>query len=235
MVTYLNKVAVIPEEPDYLRKALHDFQEINLDGVFAKAALSWRNGSEKELKSQLLDIIGQLQNINCSQISGLDLLFHDVDSNDDDKKSVTAIFDFGCEHGNWWTKQTEVLSNVSKLCQNADINYKFDQPMLLASITMNKSKCNSNEFKKETPIDKIHFDARFAVFLCVPKVDPDHKYWVSMLWRANTTKLDDTSRHFGKVLNTVQLCSHLRKYCNTYEDTIKYEYLSPDCCRFGDK
>jgi regulator of extracellular matrix RemA (YlzA/DUF370 family) len=239
MVTYLNENAVIPEQPDYVRKALNDFKGDKLDGVFAEAALSWRNGSRKELIAQLLKKFGKQQNKESLKrpekdkvrVRGFDLLFHDTNSNDY-KESAVAIVNLGCrQHGYWWARQIQILTNVSRLRRNVDIKYKFDQPILLSSITIDKSKCNSSEFKKETPIDKIHFDARFGVFLCVWE---GGEFRISLLWRANTTNLDEASRHFGKVLNAVQLCLHLRNYCKTHKYTINYESLGPNCCRFGD-
>ena len=254
LAAYVNDVSDIPEQPDYVRNALHDFQGDDFDVVFANATLAWRNGSEPELTAQLLKHIhsageqqGPLREILESSetekgivgngVKGrLDLLFHDPDtgSTGDSKKSIVAIVEFGFENKFWWTKQDQILSYVSMLCRNEDHRYKFDQPMLLSVITLNKSTYNSDAHTTETPVDQIHFEARFGVFLCVPKGDGGTDFRITLLWRVKTTNLKETSCHFGKLLNAVQLCWHLRKYCQTHEDKINYEYLGPNCCRIGD-
>ena len=82
-----------------------------------------------------------------------------------------------------------------------------------------------------TYTQKNTFEVRFGVYLCIPK--NDNKFCITMLWRHETKTLQDASTQFGKILYAVQLCSYLREYCDVNKETIRYEYLGPNCCRIG--
>ena len=255
MVNYLNDIPESDnqEHPDYVRNALNDFVSDDLSGVFKDATMLWKKGNEKDLTKHLLTKIkkageqlkkellefaeGEKEVKESGRKGKLDLIFHEpiTDStgkSNDNKKSIVAMFEFGFESENWWTKQDQLLDYASMFRRNLDNKYKFDRPVLLSVVTINKKDCN--EFKEDTPIEDINLGARYGVFLCVPKGD-DGSIRITLLWRADTDYLEKTSCYFGKVLNAVQLCWHMIKYCDTHKSTINYEYLGPNCCRIGDK
>jgi hypothetical protein len=248
MVVYLNDIINNQEQPEYVRNALNDFVSDDLDKVFVDAALAWKKGNEKNLTQLLFKNINEAgrqlnkELLKCAEggkevreevrTGILDLMFHEANNSSDNRKSIVAMFEFGFDDQNWWTKQDQLLDYASMIRKNLDKNYKLDEPVLLSVVTINKSKCN--DFTKDTPIDKIHLGARFGVFLCVPKGDADD-FRITLLWRAETANLKDTSCQFGKVLNAVQLCLRLRNYCSTEANKINYEYLGPNCCRIGEK
>jgi hypothetical protein len=187
----------------------------------------------KVLNNALLQLAEKEKEVTGSGGTGkFDLMFHEANSSDDGKKSVVAMFEFGFEGQNWWKKQDQLLIYASMIRKNNDKNYKIDQPVLLPVITINKKDCD--DFTENTPIDNINLGARFGVFLYVPKGD-NGEFRITLLWRTETANLRDTSLQFGKVLNTVNLCWHLRNYWATHGNTIDYEYLGPNCCRIEDK
>ena len=153
-----------------------------------------------------------------------------------------------------WKKQHQILKYVNLLRANSDPNYKIDQPVLLSVITINKkSQINNNRIKiwakgdglsdrskiatfnsnlektkKKGAMEKIKFEARFGVFLCIPK--GDNKFCIALLWRHNTKTLKDASTQFGKILYAVQLCSHMSLNGHA---SLDYTYLGPNCCKIG--
>ena len=86
---------------------------------------------------------------------------------------------------------------------------------------------------KTSDTEKIPFEARFGVFLCIP-MGEEGKFRLALLWRHETETLKDASTQFGKMLYAVQLCSFLSKNCNLNENAIQYTYLGPHCCKIGD-
>jgi hypothetical protein len=176
----------------------------------------------------------------------------------DTKKSIVALFEFGLENNNWWTKQHQILKYVKMMRTEEDTNYKFDQPILLSVITINSTSQIGGKSKKRAQKEELtdeakiatfqsnlskvtnnknnirdhRFEARFGVFLCTPKGNDDFR--ITLLWRHTTQTLSDASAQFGKILHAVQFCSYLRKYCNDHKNTIQYKYLGPNCCKIGD-
>ena len=188
----------------------------------------------------------------------VDFIFHTTEIENTKKKpTVVALFEFGINNSIWWVKQDQVLKYVEILRSNKNAKYKFDQPMLISVITINEPKTKSNKIKKnakesvddkeritrsktlqsnrhefKTNEDVAHtsFEARFGVFLCIPK--GDNNFRISLLWRHDATTLKDASTQFGKILYAVQLCSYMHEHCS--EVAIRYKYLGPNCCKIGD-
>ena len=93
----------------------------------------------------------------------------------------------------------------------------------------NLKKITSNEID----LEQIPLQARFGVFLCMPK-GTNNEFRIALLWRHSAKTLKDASTQFGRLLNAVQFCSFLREHCTLHEDAIKYKYLGPNCCKIGD-
>ena len=75
------------------------------------------------------------------------------------------------------------------------------------------------------------FTARFGVFLCIPK--NKNEFRIALLWRHETTTLQDASIQFGRILYAIQLCSYLRESNDLDKKKINYTYLGPNCCKIG--
>jgi hypothetical protein len=144
------------------------------------------------------------------------------------KRSVVMVVEFGMRHGNWWEKLSQILSYFKLLRQTQEKNYIVDQPVLLTVVTM----------KKPDPNDTSNVDpvAQFGVFLCIPK--NKNQYRLSLLWRANSYDVNDASKQFGKILYAAKCCADLREYLAStvmnHENKPSYQYLGPNCCRIGD-
>ena len=256
----------------YVRDALNSYQQLctddvnNRNHVFAATVLDWQDGSETDLTSKLVTNMEILKlgmprvttygeySIGVRGDKGrVDFLFQDSQSQQQ-QNSVVGIFEFAIDNREWWKKQDQLLKYVKILQGNPNGIVKFDGPVLLSVITIDKGGGYHDEqipsFDAETITDKekleerikwviaeeqnmkdMHFEARFGVFLCTPKGDDDFR--LALLWRHETKTLVDASMQFGKVLYAVQLCSYLREYCKENQKTIQYEYLSPNCCKFG--
>lgn len=93
----------------------------------------------------------------------------------------------------------------------------------------NLKKITSNEID----LEQVTLQARFGVFLCMPK-GTNNEFRIALLWRHSAKTLKDASTQFGRLLNAVQFCSFLREHCTLHEDAIKYKYLGPNCCKIGD-
>lgn len=91
---------------------------------------------------------------------------------------------------------------------------------------------NTPESTTLVNIQEKTFMARFGVFLCIPK--KKNQFRIALLWRHESTNLKDASLQFGKIIYSVQLCSHLRKPSNLNQKEIGYTYLGPNCCKIGD-
>ena len=275
---YNNDNAVNPVT--YVQAALEGFngthtEDIDLrKNVFAATVLDWREG-ETDLTKKLMFNIKHCQ-IGASlvmtdrekQITGnegqtakVDYIFSEAEG-EDAKKSIVALFEFGLENNNWWTKQHQILKYVKMMRTEEDTKYKFDQPILISAITINstsqiggksRKRAQTEELideakkaaqiatfqsnlniitKNENNINNHRFEARFGVFLCTPKGNDDFR--ITLLWRHTTQTLSDASTQFGKILHAVQFCSYLRKYCNDHKNMIQYKYLGPNCCKIGD-
>ena len=259
----------------YIRDALEGCQKrcdddddtIHRNHVFAATVSDWQGDSEKDLTTKLKTNMEMLKlgiahvsthgekNVGIKGNHGrVDFLF-----NQENSPSVVAMFEFAIDHGIWWRKQDQLLNYLKILQDNPAGNDKFDGPVLLSVITINKGKDHHGHFKqtpfsdvenltKQQTLDKltlkiksitenkpdiaqIPLEARFGVFLCTPKGDDDFR--IALLWRHDATTLKDASMQFGKVLYAVRLCSYLREYCTKNQETIKHEYLGPNCCKFG--
>ena len=184
--------------------------------------------------------------------STIDLVFHDFPNETVTRPSVVALFEFGLKHDTW-TRQHHLLKCVGMLRKNAKEKYKIDQPMLFCVVTMDKDKVggsteNDTTKKNQSPEETFHanlksivnneldvanvpLEARFGVFLCTPS--GEHGFRLKLLWRQETTTLQNTSTQFGKLLYAVQLCSYLKDYCDKNEETTRYKRLGPNCCKIG--
>lgn len=265
LVIYLNDVpsgSYSDRHLAYIREALNSYQNLfgdnmnNRNHVFAATVLDWRDGTETDLTSKLKTNM-QILNLGtphvtpygeeCVGIKGdlgrTDFLF--TVAKQDGSEAVGAIFEFGIAHKNWWKKQDQLLKYVKILQDNPKKTVKFDGPILLSVITVNKggghltlpkhrtlqARINwsiANEQNKEG----VTFAARFGVFLCTPKGGKDFR--IALLWRRDANTLQDASMQFGKVLYAVHFCSYLSEYCKENQEKILYEYLGPNCCKFGD-
>jgi hypothetical protein len=256
----------------YVKAALDGFNSITDDrrlreNVFAATVLDWQVGETDLTKKLMFNIkhckIGDslLTTDREKQIIGnegqkafVDYIFSEK-KDATGKSSIVALFEFGLQNNNWWTKQHQILKYVQMMRTEEDPNYKIDQPILLSAITINEESKIGGDSKKRTREEmsdeaKIEtfesnlqkttenenndhrFEARFGVFLCTPK--GDNEFRISLLWRHTTTTLKEASAAFGRVLHAVQLCSYLRNYCNDQRKTIDYKYLGPNCCKIGD-
>ena len=243
----------------YIRDALNNYQQLctddvnNRNHVFAATVLDWQDGCEVDLTSKLVTDMTMLRLGNQYGTTSRDdevgmkvdkciikFLFRDSQKKQDASSSVVAIIQFGIAHGNWWKKQDQLLKYV--LHNNPGGSDVFDGPILLSVITIDKGVENSStqqtfELNLQTITENklnmkdMHFEARFGVFLCTPKGGDDFR--LALLWRHETKTLVDASMQFGKVLYAVQLCSYLMEYCKANQETIRYEYLGPNCCKFG--
>ena len=161
----------------------------------------------------------------------------------------------------WWSRQHQILKYVKLLRANADQNYKINQPVLLSVITINKTskidddkiigwskkteltdQDKSNTFNSnlmramntsttELPMEKIPFNVRFGVFLCIPK--GKNEFRIALLWRHDTSTLRDASTQFGKILYAIQLSTKMSETSFQNEHMKPYQYLGPNCCKIG--
>ena len=111
-----------------------------------------------------------------------------------------------------------------------DINRETD-----SNITSSSTNATTGNVEEQ-------LDVRFGVFLCTPRHsgdDDDNEYRVALLWRKDTSTVEDASKQFGKILHAAQLCADWREQFD--EKFMKpnngkkalYEYLGPHCCRIG--
>ena len=135
------------------------------------------------------------------------------------KRSVVMIIEFGIPSNIWWQKMSQVLTYVKLLMQKQGKSYIIDQPLLLTVVTMKRP--DPNKTSNEEPV------ARFGVFLCIPKGVDDCR--LALLWRKDTSNVNEASKQFGKILYAAQRCAYLRENGRT-----SYKYLGPNCCRIGD-
>jgi hypothetical protein len=75
-------------------------------------------------------------------------------------------------------------------------------------------------------------DVRFGMFLCTRKSSSEG-YRIALLWRKDTSSVQDGSRQFGKVLYAAQISAFLREQDAVTKES--YEYLGPNCCLFKSK
>ena len=164
----------------------------------------------------------------------VDFIFHKQEQDEDKRSSVVALFEFGIDNAIWWQKQDQILQYVEMLRFNKDRKYKIDQPILLSVVTFNEKgeheKGERRGKKKGTMTDQQHqnkfnetlqtyidtennpdiqkntFEARFGVYLCIPK--NDNKFYITMLWRHETITLEDASTQFGKFFTRYN-CVHI--------------------------
>lgn len=210
-----------------------------------------------KIGESLLKTDGEKQIVgNRGETGKVDLIFREKES----ESSIVALFEFGLNSNIWWKKQNQILKYVNILRTSTDHNYKFDQPILLSVITINENESKSSDDKiikwtKDTReaekvaslesnmkrikenvvapcIEDIHFEARFGVFLCIPK--GKNEFRIALLWRHDTKTLKDASTQFGKVLFAVQLCSNFCSNSKVKENSTLYKYLGPNCCKIGD-
>ena len=103
-----------------------------------------------------------------------------------------------------------------KLKKTFQIPYTFEDPILLTIITVD------SKTKK----------ARFGMFLCTPK-NAYTDYRIALLWRIQTSTFEAASKQFGKVLYAAKMCAYLRQH-EVARSFYEYEYLGPNCCKFGE-
>ena len=138
------------------------------------------------------------------------------------------MIEVGIDNKLWWSKQDQILRYVEQLLEKREedlsnekpsskkslkVPYTFDEPILLTIITVDKEKMK----------------VRFGMFLCTRK-KAHTDYRIALLWRMEATSFNDASTQFGKVLYAAKMCAYLRQHKVA---TDLYEYLGPNCCRFG--
>ena len=282
LLIYLNDVDKTANSnfPKYVRAVLDGFKSEDdlskLELVFAATAMDWVSGETDFTQKLLYNMnyckigVPRITTTREKQIVGergktgiLGFVFLDKERSTG-KSSVVALFEFGLSINMWWTKQDQILQYVKMLKAGTDPNYKFDQPMLLSVITIerentgtNKSsnveKCawkelNANE-KNDTfdsNLQKIRKNEKLATGLEKNPLKarfgvficiPKGKtdFRIALLWRHDAETLMDASIQYGKILYAVQLCSYLRNLSSWNENEIQYEYLGPNCCKLGDR
>ena len=152
----------------YVKTALDDFNSSDdtslrslRENVFAATVLDWEGG-ETDLTAKLMFNI-KLCNIGTSLVTPdeekwivgndgqrgrVDYIFSEKQVATDEKSSIVALFEFGLENHNWWTKLHQVLKYVALIRTNEDPNYKIDQPILLSALTINSTSKIVGDSKK---------------------------------------------------------------------------------------
>ena len=259
LLIYLNNMKKQDEHPEYIWSALTRFildDPTNMrENVFAVTTLDRNNGetdfnakllfhiNDYEIGKSLFITAGQTQISSVLKETGraetgkVDFIFHTNESDDNNKSSVVALLNVGMNHELWWKKQDRILKYVKLLRRTNGTHYKIDQPLLISVITFNeeaKNESNDDTFGKQRATDLNDdgtFTARFGVFLCIPK--NKNEFRIALLWRHETTTLQDASIQFGRILYAIQLCSYLRESSDLDKKKISYTYLGPNCCKIG--
>ena len=112
-----------------------------------------------------------------------------------------------------------------------------------ANVNDNDQKQTSVDADRETDTNATadnteeKLDVRFGVFLCTPRQSDDggNQFRVALLWRKDTSTVQDASVQFGKILYAAQLCAKWREQlaANDTGNEAFYQYLGPNCCRIG--
>ena len=130
--------------------------------------------------------------------------------------------EFGMQHNEWWEKFGQVFEYVKIIRSPSEKKYCIDEnPVLLTVVTI----------RQNSSIDDPAV-ARFGMFLCVPKEDDEYR--LALLWRVDTTNIEDASKQFGKILDAARCCANLIEHLSP-NGSMKpdYQYLGPNCCRIG--
>jgi hypothetical protein len=144
------------------------------------------------------------------------------DTSTEGPQSIVTVIEVGLGSIEWWKKVDQGVTYVELLGDAQNKKFCFKKAMLLAVITVEKvGRGEESEALK----------ARFGVFLCTPIGGKDSSdFRMSLLWREETQTLQDASRAFGKLILATYRCGKWRHM----KPKLKYSYLGPDCCRFGE-
>jgi serine/threonine protein kinase len=116
---------------------------------------------------------------------------------------------------------------------NNDINtsHATDQKDKSSAISQfDEDLSNPHAGQEDTAVAAL--DVRFGMFLCTRKSSSDG-YRIALLWRKDTSTVQDGSTQFGKVLYAAQISAFLREQDAVTKES--YEYLGPNCCLFKSK
>ena len=138
------------------------------------------------------------------------------------EKALTApltIIEVGLDDGEFFAKASQVIDYSDGIFDNSQEGQKdekpFNRPIMNAVLTIEGEDIDNLKIK-------------LGVFMCWP--NPGKICRVMMLWHELTSKLKDASRAFGRCLRVAFL---LAKYRSGGDGEMDYEYLSPNCSRFG--
>jgi hypothetical protein len=211
-----------------------DYHPHALDEIFSSAAKEWNGQREVDLTTKLLMELKKsgVAAYGEKEIRGVDAngddrrgkvdLFLGSDTSTENPQSIITVIDIGLGNIEWWKKVDQGVTYVELLGDAQNKTFCFKKAMLLAVITV--EKIGTVEEKKD-------LKARFGVFLCTPKGSKDSSdFRMSLLWREETQTLQDASRAFGKLILATYQCEKWRDM----KPKLKYSYLGPNCCRFGE-
>ena len=211
-----------------------DYRPHGLDEIFSSAAKEWNGQREVDLTAKLLTELKKSEVAACAEkvIRGVDAngddrrgkvdLFLGSDTSTEKPQSIVTVIEVGLGNIEWWKKVDQGVTYAELLGDAQNKTFCFKKAMLLAVITV--EKVGSVEELKA-------LKARFGVFLCTPKGSKDSSdFRMALLWREDTQTLQDASRAFGKLILATYQCGKWRDM----EPKLKYSYLGPNCCRFGE-
>ena len=152
----------------YVKTAIDGFNSIDdkilrslRENVFAATVLDWQDGvadlTEKlmfnikhcNIGASLVTTDKEKQIVgNDGQKGKVDYIFSEEQDPTNKKLSIVALFEFGLENNNWWTKQHQILKYIAIMRTKEDPNYKIDQPVLLSVITINSTSKIEGDLKK---------------------------------------------------------------------------------------
>jgi hypothetical protein len=167
-----------------------------------------------------------LKNIN-GNTARPDIFFTDEDTTIkgySTKFTPLMIIEVGMKGEEWWDKFdqcVQYLDMMSQLEENQLVT--FDRPLLMSVITIDKDNTNGKLTK-----------LKIGVFFCHPKRE-QMSTRVVLLWHNVSTKMEDASNSFGKVL---EVTTHFQKLVNETRDLsseLQYEYFSSNCCKTGNR
>jgi hypothetical protein len=136
---------------------------------------------------------------------------HDANSGD----PTVLLIEAGFRNEDWWLKVDQSLIRIKGLGK------AFSEPLLLAVLTVS----NDEE------LNKLH--ARLGVFLVTPKENKAGDFRLSLLWQHRCCNLIDLASGFERITRAMVF---LAKWNENFKGKkLNHEYLSPHCCRIGDR
>ena len=146
----------------------------------------------------------------------------DILLSENQEKALTAplaIIEVGLNGNEFWTKVDQIVQHCEGIYTNGLMDHQwnnFNGPMLCLVLTIDGKQVGT-------------LKTRVGVFMCWPKAG--NMCRMMILFRCFTTDLKKASCVFGRFLWVAFL---LAKYRSGGDGNLDYEYLSSNCCRFGD-